>query len=206
MYVIGLSGGIGSGKTVASDHFERLGATVVDTDIIARQIVQPNTPTLAALVECFGSRILVSTGTNSGELDRARLRDIAFSSPENKAQLDAITHPAIRDETLSQVQNCQTPYCIVVVPLLGPDSPFRSLMQRILIVTADTDVKIQRVMQRSGLSHDDVVRIMKTQLSDSERLRFADDVIANNAGLQHVYDQVEQLHDDYSQRSRMQSI
>lgn len=194
MYVIGLSGGIGSGKTVASDHFATLGIDVVDTDVIARQIVLPGKPALLALVDEFGQEILLE----NGELNRAELRSIAFSSNEAKAKLDAITHPAIRTETLQQIKQCNSSYCIVVVPLLSSDSPFRTIMQRILIVTAEQEVKIERVKKRSNLSREEVLRIMATQLSDKERLTFANDVIENNASLEYVRQEVETLHKLYS--------
>lgn len=190
MYVIGLSGGIGSGKTVASDHFASLGIDVVDTDVIARLVVQPGQPALNELVNQFGNEILEPTG----QLNRSALRIIAFSSKTNKAKLDSITHPAIRLETLSQIEKSNGRYCLVVVPLLTAESPFSKFMQRVLIVTADTEVKIQRVKQRSGLSRDEVINIMSTQLSDEDRLKFADDVIENNSTLDHVYQQVESLH------------
>jgi len=155
MYVVGLSGGIGSGKTVASNHFATLNVSIVDTDIIAREIVEPGRPALDALQQAFGTEILLE----NGELDRSALREIAFSSKENKAMLDSITHPAIREETATQIARCTSTYCIVVVPLLTADSEFISVMQRVLVVTADTELKIQRVMQRSQLSREQVSRI-----------------------------------------------
>ena len=193
MYVVGLSGGIGSGKTVASDHFATLNVSIVDTDLIAREIVEPGRPALDALQQAFGTDILLE----NGELDRSALREIAFSSKANKAMLDRITHPAIREETAAQIARCTGTYCIVVVPLLTADSEFISVMQRVLVVTANTELKIQRVMQRSQLSREQVSRIMSTQLSDDQRLKFADDVIENNLSLEHVYQNVERLHETY---------
>lgn len=193
MLVIGLSGGIGSGKTVASDHFASLGVPIIDTDLIARQIVEPGKPALAALVAHFGPEIT----QKNGHLDRSALRELAFASPANKAKLDSITHPAIRQETLTQIQQHQSAYCIVVVPLLTADSPFRQVMERVLIVTAEQEIKIKRVKKRSGLSREDILRIMATQLSDEARLAFADDVIENNTSLAHVYAEVEGLHQVY---------
>jgi len=194
MFVVGLSGGIGSGKTVASDHFASLGVNVVDTDIIARQIVEPGQPALTKLVLEFGDEILEP----SGDLNRGMLRKIAFASAENKAKLDSITHPAIRLETLRQIEQCESNYCLVVVPLLTAESPFSKFMQRIVIVTADEEVKIDRVKKRSGLSREEVLKIMSTQLEDEDRLKFADDVIENNSTLKHVYAEVEKLHKHYT--------
>jgi len=175
-FVVGLTGGIGCGKTVASDHFASLGVPVIDTDVIARQIVEPGSPALAELVEKFGKEILQSDGS----LNRGALRTLAFSSAENKAALDSITHPAIRIATFTQIGEADYPYCLVVVPLLNSNSPFSELMDRILVVTADRETKITRVMKRSNLSRDEVLRIMATQLDDSQRLDFSDDVIAND--------------------------
>ncbi len=195
MLVVGLTGGIGSGKTVASDHFYTLGVPVIDTDVIARKIVEPGEPALNALIDRFGPKII----SPDGHLDRSALRQIAFSSNENKKALDEITHPAIREETLRQIKACDTGYCLVVVPLLNAESPFRTVMQRVLVVTADREIKIERVKKRSNLSRDEVIRIMDTQLSDEQRLLFADDVIENNRTLDHVYGEVERLHSRYSE-------
>ncbi len=197
MLVVGLSGGIGSGKTVVSDHFNALGAPVIDTDVIARQIVEPGSPALEQLCREFGNEILLSDGA----LNRGALRNIAFSSKQNKAKLDAITHPTIRDEATAQVNSLDATYCILVVPLLNAESTFQSLMGRILIVTANREVKIERVMKRSNLSREEVVSIMSTQLDDSQRLSFADDVIENNTSLNHVYIEVEKLHQRYESLS-----
>lgn len=198
MFIIGLSGGIGSGKTVASDHFNSLGVPIIDTDIIAREIVEVGKPTLQILANEFGLNILESDGS----LNRSALRETAFSTPARKQRLDSITHPAIRIETVSQIKSCNAPYCIVVVPLLSEDSPFREVMNRILIVTADLETKITRVQQRSGLTRDQILKIISTQLSDQKRLDFADDIIENNSSLAHVYSEVEKLHELYTSLSK----
>ncbi|GAA6139401.1 dephospho-CoA kinase [Arenicella sp. 4NH20-0111] len=194
MNIIGLSGGIGSGKTVVSDHFGHLGVSVVDTDVIARKVVEPGKPALDSLVQEFGSSILNSDGS----LNRSNLRELAFASSSNKRRLDAITHPAIRIETVKQINQSEGSYCIVVVPLLYKESPFLAMMNRVLIVTADREVKIARVQKRNNFSRDQVIQIMDTQLSDEKRLEFADDVIKNDSSLEHVYREVEVLHETYS--------
>jgi len=191
--IVGLTGGIGSGKTVASDHFAELGVPVIDTDVVARSIVQPGQPTLDTLIEVFGNGIL----QGDGQLDRNALRKLAFSNPENKAMLDDITHPAIRAEALKQIASVAYPYCIVVVPLLTADSPFAQMMQRTLVIIAERKTKIERVKKRSGLSHNEVEKIMGAQLSDRERLAFADDVIDNNHAITHVKFEVDKLHEKY---------
>ena len=192
-YIVGLTGGIGSGKTVASDHFASLGVPIIDTDVIARQVVEPNTPVLNQLVHEFGEQIL----KKSGELDRAELRKIAFSDRQNKKRLDEITHPAIQTEAKNQISTITTPYCILVIPLLKPDSNFTVLLDRILVVTADREIKIARVMKRNQISRDQVIAIMQNQITDEERLEFSDDVIENNETLEHVHDEVGKLHKYY---------
>lgn len=192
-YIIGLTGGIGSGKTVASNHFETLGVPVIDTDVIARKIVEKDMPALAQLVDEFGGAILDS----DGNLDRAALRVLAFASDDKKAALDSITHPAIRLETIKQIQNATYPYCIVVIPLLVPDSAFSEFLQRILVVNAQHETKIERVKKRSGLTREEIERIMQTQLSDEERADFADEVINNNGSIEQAQMEVERLHNMY---------
>lgn len=192
-YVVGLTGGIGSGKTLVSDRFAELGITIIDTDIIARQIVEPGKPVLAELSKQFGNKILHPNGS----LNRQALRTAAFSSTQSKAKLDAITHPAIRIETIAQIKRATTQYCVVVVPLLTPSSAFFELLQRILVVTADRETKIERVKNRSQLNQEEVSRIMETQLDDSERLSFADDVIINSGTIEQAYHAVDKLHDQY---------
>ena len=191
--IVGLTGGIGSGKTVASDHFAMLGVPVIDTDIIAREIVEPDQPVLKELCAAFGTEIL----NDSNGLDRNKLRAIAFSKPENKQRLDSITHPAIRKQTREQIEKVNSPYCIVVIPLLTKESEFLQLVNRIVVVVAEQETKIKRVMQRSQLSREDTLAIMQSQISDKERLAFADDVIHNDSSIQDAQTKVEKLHKDY---------
>lgn len=192
-YVVGLSGGIGSGKTVVSNHFAKLGVDVIDTDVIARKIVEPGAPALIELTAAFGSEILRA----SGELNRDVLRQRAFANNQSKAKLDQITHPAIYKEALLQIQASESAYCLVVVPLLNKESVFTSMMNRIVVVAADINTKIARVEKRSQLSREDVLQIIKTQLSDEQRAAFADDIIENNSTLEHVYTEAEKLHQRY---------
>ena len=196
-FVVGLTGGIGSGKTVVSDHFAEIGVPVIDTDVIAREVVEPGQPALAQLVDAFGAQILQADGS----LDREALREIAFSDPENKRTLDSITHPAIRVTTFKQIVDCTYPYCVVVIPLLVADSPFFEFMQRVLVVTAEQETKIERVKQRSQLSREEVLQIMRNQISDEERLQFADDVIANDGTIEDAHAEVERLHQVYLELS-----
>lgn len=195
--IVGLTGGIGSGKTVVSDHFNCLGVPVIDTDIIARDIVQIGSPTLDKLVSTFGNQILHKDGT----LNRNVLRNVAFSSPEQKSQLDAITHPAIYNEALKQINTITYDYCVVVVPLLiGADeteSKFFKLMDTILVVTAPKHIKIERIKQRSGLTELEIERIMQNQIDDQSRLSYAKQIINNDSDIASAEQSVEQLHHDY---------
>ena len=192
-FVIGLTGGIGSGKTLISDRFATLGVPVIDTDVIARKVVEPGQATLLSLVDTFGKQIL----SKEGSLDRAVMRKIAFANSENKKLLDSITHPAIGAETFTQIESVDYPYCLVVVPLLKSGSRFESLMQRILIVTANHNTKIRRVQKRSSLLADEVEQIMQTQLSDAQRRQFADDELINDGSKKDAYLKVDKLHKQY---------
>ena len=192
-YIIGLTGGIGSGKTVVSDRFAELGVPIIDTDVIARQIVAPGSKTLLKLAEAFGTQVL----QGDGSLDREQMRKIAFADSASKALLDSITHPAIRDETVQQIAQASYQYCIVVVPLLTKQSAFQKFMQRVLVVTADHQTKLARVQKRSGLSFSETEVIMQTQLSDEARLEFADDVICNDGTIVEAQTATDRLHQRY---------
>ena len=194
-YIIGLTGGIGSGKTLISDYFQNRGVPIIDTDVIARQIVEPGQPALQQLVAKFGQQIL----HNDGSLNRDELRTIAFSSSQNKAALDAITHPAIYQLSLQQIEQADYAYCIVVIPLLNQESVFTELLQRVLVVTADKSIKVERIKQRSGLSASEITRIMQSQIDDQQRLEFADDIIENNGSIEQAENQAERLHQKYLQ-------
>lgn len=192
-YCIGLTGGIGSGKTLASDHFASLGVPIIDTDVIAREIVEPGQPAQQELVAAFGKKIL----NEDDSLNRDILREIAFSSTENKHKLDSITHPAIQHACQLAVQAVTEPYCIIVVPLLTQKSDLFIALDRVITVNCDEKVRLKRVMKRSNLSADAVKRIMQTQLTDQQRSEFADDVIINETSTQSVCEQVELLHERY---------
>lgn len=192
-YIVGLTGGIGCGKTVVSDYLGSLGVPVIDTDVIAREIVRPGQAALEALVNEFGAHILLE----SGELNRDKMRGIAFSSQRNKQKLDAITHPAIRRECEKQIAQIDYVYGLVVVPLLTGSSPFLKLMQRVLVVTAERKLRIKRVQTRSNLTREQVEAIMATQISDEQRLDFADDVIANNGTIEEAQRAAQRLHESY---------
>ncbi len=188
--IIGLTGGIGSGKTLVSDRLAELGVPIIDTDVLAREIVEPGQPALAALAKKFGAEILHADGS----LNRDRLRELAFSSSEAKADLDQITHPAIRELTIRKITAVTYPYCVVVIPLLSADSAFSGFLQRTVTVSADRELRIQRVMHRNDFSREQVLSIMQTQLSDEEREAFSDDVIENSGSKEAAIAATDELH------------
>jgi len=177
MYVVGLTGGIGSGKSAVADAFADLGIDVTDTDRLAHALTGPGTPGLDAIVAAFGSGILQPDGT----LDRAALRRMAFADPEVRRKLEAILHPPIGDAAKEEIKHWRSPYGIVVVPLLLERNGLRSLVQRILVVDCPEEEQVIRVAGRSGLAPDEIRAIMATQLPRRARLALADDVL-DNAG------------------------
>lgn len=197
MLKIGLTGGIGSGKTTVSDQFAELGVPVIDTDILARQVVRPGGDVFDALSNRFGERITTADGT----LDRARLRDIVFKDPAERAALEQITHPAIKAAMQRELAKLDGDYCILVIPLLLEKS-WQPLVDRVLIVDAPDYLRLQRIRQRNKLSEQQARAIMDSQVSRETRLLEADDIIVNDSDLLHVRQEVEHLHAIYRQLAR----
>lgn len=193
-YIIGLTGGIGSGKSSAGHHFAQLGATVVDVDAIAHQLTAPQGAAMADLAAAFGPEVI----TAEGALDRAVMREKAFSNPEARSRLEAILHPMIRAESQRQCAvAAHAPYIILMVPLLLESGDYRQRAQRIAVVDCSEATQITRTMARSRLSEAEVRRILAAQVSRATRLAAADDVIDNEGSLAHLRQQVEQLHQRY---------
>lgn len=192
MLKIGLTGGIGSGKTAVSQYFETLGVPVLDTDIIARQVCLPGSPVLKHIAARFGADML----TPGGELDREKLRALVFSDPEKRKQLEAIIHPAIREALQQQLAHIQSPYCVLVIPLLL-EKNWRGEVDRILVVHAAKASRIARIQSRQHISEAQIEQIMASQISDNERNAAADDSINNDGSLQDLHRQIEQLHQSY---------
>lgn len=176
-FIVGLTGGIGSGKSAVADAFAALGIDVTDTDRIAHTLTAPGSPGLAAIVAGLGARWLQPDGT----LDRAALRRETFADAATRTQLEAILHPLIGQAARDEIARWASPYGILVVPLLLERGGLASIVSRILVVDCPEDEQIRRVRARSGLSADEVRAIMSAQLGRAERLRRADDVI-DNAG------------------------
>ncbi|PWT76303.1 MAG: dephospho-CoA kinase [Proteobacteria bacterium] len=193
--IVGVTGGIGSGKSTAAAMFEEHGAGVIDTDAIALELTQPGQPTLQRIAQRFGNDYLGA----DGRLDRAKLRALVFSDPVARADLEAILHPSIGAEVRSRVQQNLTPYVLILIPLLAETGAYRELLKRILVIDCDERLQIQRAMDRSGLTVEEVRSIIAAQASRSARLALADDIIVNDRGLAELHTQVAALDARYRQ-------
>jgi len=200
MLVIGLTGGIGSGKSTVAKMFVSLGAPVIDMDQIARQVVEPGQPALNQIIHEFGANLL----DTDGRLNRRKLRELIFDSVENRRRLEAILHPLIRQETQRQISKLDAAYCIVVIPLLL-EANQRLLVDRILVVDLPEALQITRTMQRDDVSAADVKKILTAQVNRSSRLAAADDVIDNSAGLEQIRIRVAELDQQYRNLARNNS-
>lgn len=196
--VVGVTGGIGSGKSTAARLFADCGAGLVDTDAIALALTQPGQPAAQEIARRFGAEYMTPTGG----LDRRRMREHVFSDPGAKRDLEAILHPLIRAEVAARVRACAAPYVLVLIPLLIETGGYTALAQRVLVVDADEQVQIARTMARSALTEEQVRAIMRTQATRSQRLAAADDIIDNNGDLEHLRTQVEALHARYLQMAQ----
>lgn len=193
MLKIGLTGGIGTGKTTVSGLFARLGVPVIDMDVIARQVVEPGSPALAEITETFGPDVL----NPDGSLNRQRLRQRIFESDADRRKLEAILHPRIRSETERQLSQLDAPYCLVVIPLLA-ETGQQSLVDRILVVDAPESLQLERLVARDHISRAEARKILESQARRETRLQIADDVIRNDGDLASLEEQVRQLHDRYT--------
>ncbi len=191
-YVIGITGGIGSGKTAVSDHFESLGITVVDADVASRTVVEIGTPALASIAEHFGSQLLQTDGS----LDRAALRSAIFEDSTQRQWLESLLHPLIREEIVSGLESASSPYAILVSPLLI-ESGQSQLTERVLVVDVPEALQLKRTVARDSNSEQQVKAIMAAQASRQQRLDSADDVVVNDNTLDHLKAQVEALHQKY---------
>ena len=197
-YVVGLTGGIGSGKSTIAELFAELGVPVIDADIVARQVVEKGSPLLQQIVAHFGAEMLLE----NGELNRAALREKVFHHETEKQWLNQLLHPAIRIEMLNQLAQQHAPYCIFMVPLLI-ENKLTALCQRVLVVDVSEQTQLTRASQRDNNSLALIKNIMQSQVSRSERLQHADDVINNDADLSESLPQLKQkvldLHHHYLQ-------
>ncbi|HFK2925595.1 TPA: dephospho-CoA kinase [Aeromonas hydrophila] len=193
MYVVAITGGIGSGKTTVANQFAELGIEVVDADVIAREVVEPGTPALAAIAAHFGSEVI----TPDGQLDRRRLRERVFTDPQAKGWLNALLHPLIRTEMQRQCAAARSPYCLLVVPLLV-ENRLTALANRVLVIDVDEATQIERTCRRDGVSREQAQAILAAQASRAERLAAADDVLDNQNGTpEAIKSRILALHETY---------
>jgi len=197
MLVVGVTGGIGSGKTAATDRFQALGITVVDADLASRVVVEPGRPALKAIEEHFGKDVIAADGT----LNRRALRDIVFANPEERKWLERLTHPLIAQEIVSQIQASQSPYTILASPLLLESGQSR-MAQRVLVIDVPEDVQIARTATRDNTDTNSVKAIIAAQMKRADRLAKADDVIVNDRSLEELHQAVDALHQQYLEMAK----
>jgi dephospho-CoA kinase len=196
--IVGLTGGIGCGKSTVAGLFAEHGAGIIDTDAISHQLTRPGGAAIPAIRAAFGNRYIA----DDGALNRAGMRELIFSDAAAKHRLESILHPLIREQAELQLQQRQTgPYVILVVPLLAESPAFRRMVQRVLVVDCDEQTQIRRVTGRSSMAEAEVRAIIAGQTPRAERLQLADDVIHNDAGLDSLAGQVAALHRSYRQNS-----
>jgi dephospho-CoA kinase len=200
-FVVGLTGGIGSGKSAAAERFAALGAAIVDTDVIAHELTAAGGAGIAPIRAAFGAEVL----TPEGALDRVAMRRIAFADPAARTRLEAILHPLIRaeSETRCRLASADFPYVVLVVPLLVESGNYRARVDRVCVVDCPEAIQLERVMARSGLSRTDAQAIMAAQASRAVRLAAADDVIDNTLELVELDAQVAALHEKYREMAKI---
>ena len=192
-FIVGLTGGIGSGKSAVTERFAALGASIVDTDVISHQLTAPAGGAIAALRDAFGDSII----TADGALDRAAMRTRAFADPQARARLEAILHPLIQAQTLRECAAAQGSYVVLAVPLLVESGFHLDRVQRVCVVDCPVVVQIARVRARNGWPDEQIRAVLTSQASRAERLAVADDVIDNSTTLAALDDQVQRLHTHY---------
>lgn len=194
---IGLTGGIGSGKSQAATCFRELGVPVIDADAVNRELItQPDSPAISLIKQRFGTEYLTETGS----LNRDLMRDLIFRQPEAKKNLENILHPLILKHIANwQTQQNQANYGVVELPLLRPHSPFLQIIQRVLLIECDEKTRIERVMKRNSFTEQQVKQMIANQPSDAERLALADDVLQNTGSLKDLHAAVLQKHMVYQQ-------
>ncbi len=196
MFRVGLTGGIASGKTTVAALFTELGAGLVDTDQVAREVVAEGEPGLEAIVDAFGTGVLL----DSGDLDRSALRAIIFGDADERRKLEGILHPLIRARTLTQLDAVEAPYAVVVVPLLV-ETDFAEFVDRVLVVDCPRELQLERLVQRDQISTTDAEAILATQVDRETRSAHADDILDGGQSLDKIRQHVRILHTDYLRRA-----
>lgn len=196
--IIGLTGGIGSGKTAASDYFQYLGIEIVDADIVAREVVQPNTLAWQQIKAYFGPQVL----EHNGQLNRPWLRTQVFADPVKRRWLESVTHPAIRTAIVTQLEQVQSTYGLLVSPLLF-ESGQNKMTHRVLLIDIPVELQRQRTQLRDQNSASQVDAIIAAQMPRAERIKLADDIIVNDQSLEHLQQACQALHQHYLQLSQL---
>ncbi|MFZ6843941.1 dephospho-CoA kinase [Undibacterium sp. RuTC16W] len=195
VFSLGLTGGIGSGKTTVANMFGELGASLIDTDLIAHQLTMPHGVAIPLIRQQFGDAFIQADGA----MDRAKMRELVFADTLAKIKLETILHPLIRQETENAAKQATGTYPIFVVPLLVESGNWKKKVSRILVVDCPERVQVQRVMARNNLNQEQVLAIMHHQASRPQRLAAADDIIVNDGDLDVIREQVAGLHRKYCQ-------
>jgi dephospho-CoA kinase len=195
-FILGLTGGIGSGKSAASQWFEQHGIVVVDADVVAREIVEVGQPALLQIQQAFGDWVLQEDGT----LNRRALREHIFQFNDARRILESITHPAIRQSIIQQLQDAQSPYVILVSPLLFETNQ-HELTDHTLLIDASIELQIQRAAQRDDQNIEQIHRIIAAQMPREQKQQLADDIVLNDGHLEHLYAHLQPLHEQYLQRA-----
>ncbi|MDD4914363.1 MAG: dephospho-CoA kinase [Methylococcales bacterium] len=192
MLKVGLTGGIGCGKSTVCKQFQALDVKIIDADLIARQLVEPGQPVLTQLAECFGKQILQADGS----LNRALLREMVFQDAEKKQRLENIMHPLIYDRIAIEAENLPGKYCIIAVPLLL-ETGHKHIVDRVLLVDCSIETQLERVMRRDKLDREQILSIIACQMPRQERLKWADDIIDNSTSTVRLAEQIKRLHNSY---------
>lgn len=191
--VIGLTGGIGSGKTTVANYFhDKFNIDIIDADVVAREVVQPNSEGLKAIEAKFGHQVI----NQDGSLNRAVLRELIFANSAHKQWVDQLLHPLIRQKMQQQLQQATSPYCLLVIPLMV-ENGLQSMADRVLVVDVCAETQLQRTLARDGVSYQQVESILKAQASRQERLAIADDVITNDDSSHVLEEKIANLHQKY---------
>lgn len=196
MFKVGLTGGIGSGKSTVAELFAELGVPVLDADQIARELVEPDQPALQEIVREFGEGVL-----EGGHLDRTRLRALVFDDPERKLKLEAILHPRVYQVLHDRMQALEADYCLLAIPLLL-ETHQQAFVDRVLVVDCPVETQYARVALRDALDEAIITRIIQSQIGREQRQREADDIIDNHGNLSALHEQVVRLHATYLNLSR----
>lgn len=193
MFLIGLTGGIGSGKSTAAQHFRELGVDVIDVDAVSRSVTATGGAAIEAVREAFGNEAVDA----SGAMNRAYIRELVFDNPSERKRLESILHPIIQKESLRQVEAAASAYCIVDIPLLFESRFWSERVNRILVIDVPQEVQIERVKLRNGLTEERILSIIRAQTPRGDRIALADDIVINTLGKENLQRAVELLHQKY---------